>query len=352
MTRIAIVGAGAVGGYVAAPMAVSGHDVVLIDSWRENVDSINEKGLTIRHLRDVPEFTAQVRAVHDSECAALQSEDPFDLAFICVKSYHTAAKTQMIAPLLAPSGFAVSLQNGINEEVIAGVLGRERVLGAIASQITVELKGPGHITRASGKAGAAHTVYRVGELDGGVMPRTELVTALLALSDSAKITSDLSGERWTKLIVNVMANGIAAATGLISRDAVADDQIRAFASRLGSEAIRVAQALGYQIGTILHLDPEVIARAGEGDEGARRAYDTQRLADTQKAGGGAHLPSMGQDIAKGRQTEIDFINGFVVEKAKNLGIKTPANAALVEVVKAVESGRASPSPDLIRRIAA
>lgn len=346
--RIAIVGAGAVGGYAGAAMAQAGHDVTFIDPWPEHVEAMKARGLTISHLKDEPEFTVPVRAIHITELQSFAKQRPVDVAFICMKSYDTAWATAMIAQYLSPGGYVVSLQNCINEETIAGIVGWGRVLGAIASLITVELAAPAHVKRAAGKSGATHTVYRVGEPHGRVSPRAEFVTSLLALSDSAMTTTNLWGERWSKLTANVMGNGIAAATGLVAKEATADDAIRAFAARLGSEAIRIGQALGYHLEEILHLDPEVIAKAGEGDGEARAAYDAQRLADTQKPGGGAHRASMGQDIMKGRRTEIEFLNGFVVKKGKDVGIEARANAALTEIVKRVERGDAQPSPDLIR----
>ena len=346
--RIAIVGAGAVGGYAGSYMAQAGHDVTFIDPWPEHLEAMRSRGLTISHLKDVPEFTVPVKAIHITELQSFAKQRPVDIAFVCTKSYDTAWSTAMIAQYLSPGGYVVSLQNCINEEVIAGIVGWGRVLGAIASLITVELTGPGHVKRAAGKSGASHTVYRVGEPHGRISPRAEFITSLLALSDSALTTTNLWGERWSKLVANVMGNGIAAATGMVAKDATADDAIRAFAARLGSEAIRVGQALGYGLEEILHLDPEIIARAGEGDAAARAAYDAQRLADTQKPGGGAHRASMGQDMVKGRRTEIEFLNGFVVAKGKDIGIEARANAALTDIVKRVERGEVQASPDLIR----
>jgi 2-dehydropantoate 2-reductase len=141
-----------------------------------------------------------------------------------------------------------------------------------------------------------------------------------------------------------MANGLSACTGLVSKDILTNDTLRHFTARVGSEAIRVGQALGYTLEEIHHIDPEVIARAGEGDPAARREYDEHRLAEARKPGGGAHRPSMGQDMVKGRRTEIDFINGFIVDKAKVIGIATPANAALTNAVKRVEKGEIPADP--------
>src|SRR5437868_8259391 len=147
--RIAIVGTGAVGGYAGAYMAQAGEDVTFIDFWPENVETIRAKGLRISHLRDVPEFTTAARALHVTELQRLSKEKPIDIAFVCTKSYDTAWATAMIRQYLAPGGFVVSLQNCINEETIAGIVGWGRTLGSIASMITVELTEAGHVRRAS-----------------------------------------------------------------------------------------------------------------------------------------------------------------------------------------------------------
>jgi 2-dehydropantoate 2-reductase len=342
--RIAIIGAGAVGGYAGAHMAQAGEDVTFVDMWPENVEVMRSRGLRISHLKDVPEFTVPVRAIHLTELQHVSKERPFDIAFICVKSYDTAWATLMVRQYLAPNGFCVSLQNCMNEETIAGIVGWGRTLGAIASSITVDLCEPGHVRRAAGKSGASHTVFRVGEVHGRITDRAREIGRLTALSDSTQVTNNLWGERWSKLVTNAMANGLSACTGLVSRDILLDDTLRQFTARLGSEAIRTGQALGYSLEEIHHIDPEVIARAGEGDAEARHAYDEHRLAEARKPGGGAHRPSMGQDMVKGRRTEIEFLNGFIVDRAKEIGLATPANAALTDIVKRVERGELQPDP--------
>jgi 2-dehydropantoate 2-reductase len=273
----------------------------------------------------------------------VSKEKPFEIAFICTKSYDTAWATMMVRQYLAPGGYCVSLQNCMNEETIAEVVGWGRTLGAIASSITVELCEPGHVRRASGKGGAAHTVFRVGEVHGRITDRANEIGRLCALSDSCTVTSNLWGERWSKLVTNVMGNGMSASTGLISRDILLDDTLRQFTARLGSEAIRVGQAQGYQLEEILHLPPEMIARAGEGDEAAMRTCDEQRFKDGKRTSS-AQRPSMGQDMQKGRRTEIEFLNGLVVREGEKIGISCAANAALTDIVKRVERGELSPDP--------
>ncbi len=348
--KIVIVGAGAVGGYAGAHMVQADADVTFVDPWPENVEAMRSKGLTVTHLKDVPEFTVKPRALHLTELQSLSREAPVDIAFICMKSYDTEWATVMIRQYLASGGYVVSLQNCLNEETIARVVGWGRTVGAIASQITVELAAPGHIKRAAGKGAPAHIVYRVGEPHGRITPRVEEVTALLALSDGAKMTTNLWGERWSKLVANGMQNGMSAATGLVSRDILLDVTLRAFTARLGSEAFRVGQALGYTLENILHMDPEIIAKAGEGDATARAAFDDKRLGEAKKPGGGAHRPSMGQDMMKGRRTEIEFINGLIADKGAELGIATPANAALTRIVRDVERGKLPADPAHIRNL--
>ena len=187
-------------------------------------------------------------------------------------------------------------------------------------------------------------------MHGRITDRANEIGRLCALSDSCTVTSNLWGERWSKLVTNVMGNGMSACTGLISRDILLDDTLRNFTARLGSEAIRVGQALGYSLEEIHHLDPEVIARAGEGEAAARAAYDEHRIAEANKPGGGAHRPSMGQDMVKGRRTEIEYLNGFVCQKAKDIGINTPANAALTEIVTRVERGALQADPSHIKSL--
>ncbi len=210
----------------------------------------------------------------------------------------------------------------MNEETIAGVVGWGKVLGSVASSITVELHAPGQVRRAAGKSGAKHTVFRVGEVHGRITDRAKEVCGLLANADSAFVTENIWGERWSKLVTNVMGNGLSACTGLIGRDVVKNDVIRHFSNRLGSEAIRVGQALGYTFDEVSHMDPETLARAGEGDAAAQKEIDDHRLAGAQ-GGGGEHRPSTGQDMVKG---------------------PAPTNAILTDIVARVERGELKPDP--------
>jgi 2-dehydropantoate 2-reductase len=341
--KIAIMGTGAVGGYAGAHMVQAGEDVTFIDPWPEHVEHMRKHGLRVTHAREVPEFTVPVRALHVTDAQQLAREKPIDIAFVCMKSYDTAWATMLIRQYLAPEGFVVSLQNCINEETIAGVVGWGKTLGCIASSITVGLTEPGHVHRGAGKGGKAHTVFRAGEVHGRITPRAEEVCRLVAYSDSAKVTGNLWGERWSKLVTNAMANGISACTGMNGGQMLASEPIRRFSTRVGSEAIRVGQALGYQLEEIYHIPPETIARAGEGDEAAIRTCDQIR-AEQGKRTAAEQRPSMGQDMMKGRRTEIEFLNGLIVREGEKLGLPCRANAVLTDLVMRVERGELKADP--------
>jgi 2-dehydropantoate 2-reductase len=341
--KIAIVGTGAVGGYAGAHMVQAGEDVTFIDPWPEHVEHMRKHGLRITHAREVAEFTVPVRALHITDAQQLAKEKPVEIAFVCVKSYDTAWATTLIRQYLAPGGYVVSLQNCMNEATIAGIVGWGKTVGCIASVISVNLSEPGHVHRGAAKGGATHTVFRTGEVHGRITERAEEVRRLVGHSDSAKVTSNLWGERWSKLVANAMQNGLSACTGLPGAEIVRSEPLRRFAMRLGSEAIRVGQALGYELEEILHLPPETIARAGEGDPEATEIADAQRLKDTSRVSA-EQRPSMGQDMMKGRRTEIEFLNGYIVREGENVGLTCRANAALTEIVKRVEKGELKPDP--------
>jgi 2-dehydropantoate 2-reductase len=327
-------------------MTRAGHDVTIIDPWPEHVESMRANGLQLSGVTEAERHSIKVKALHVCEVQGLIKERPFDIAFICVKSYDTEWATLLIRPYLAPDGFVVSLQNCINEERVAAHVGWGRTVGCIASLIAVELYQPGHVMRTVPLGGEHHTVFRVGEPHGRVTRRVEEVAELLRSVDSAKVTTNLWGERWSKLVINSMRNGLSAATGLYGNQRDTSEGPRWVSIRLGSEAVRVGQTLGFQLEKMLGMEAETLARAGEGNrdalaeiidvlmEGAKKRSDDQR-------------PSMAQDIAKGRRTETDFINGFVAERGAGIGVPAPLHAKMNEAVKRVERGEAKPSPDLV-----
>jgi 2-dehydropantoate 2-reductase len=255
----------------------------------------------------------------------------------------------LIRPHLAPGGVVVSVQNGINEERIAAHVGWSRALGAIASLISVELVEPGCVRRTAPPGGERHTVFRVGEVHGRTTARAEELAALLRCVDSAKVTTNLWGERWSKLVVNSMRNAVSAVTGMTGNERDLDDTARWLGIRLGAEAVRVGQALGYELETMQRMEPETLARAGEGDPGARREIDEILVAYARVRADGQR-PSTAQDILRGRRTEIDFINGYIAAKGATIGVAVPLQSAVTALVKKIERRELTPALALIAQL--
>src|SRR5207248_9487806 len=143
--KIAIVGAGAVGGYTGAHMVQAGEDVTFIDPWPAHVEHMRRHGLRVTHAIDVPEFRVPVRALHVTDAQQLAKEKPLDIAFVCMKSYDTAWATMLIRQYLAPGGYVVSLQNCMNEETIAGIVGWGKARGRRAGSCSVHRPAPGRL---------------------------------------------------------------------------------------------------------------------------------------------------------------------------------------------------------------
>jgi 2-dehydropantoate 2-reductase len=344
--RIAVVGAGAVGGYVGSGLAASGQDVTLIDPWPPHVEAIRAHGMELYGMTEAERRTVRVNTMHLTEVQSLAKQRPIDIAFVSVKSYDTVWATTLIRPYLAPGGCVVSMQNCINEERVAGVVGWWRTLGCIVGGgVGVDLYQPGHIRR--GYAKRPHvTAFYVGEPHGRITRRAEEIATMLNAVDTAAATDDLWGERWTKLCVNSMRNGVSAATGMGGNERDSHDAVRRVCIALGGEAVRVGQKLGYKLGNIGALDPETLARAHEGDAPALAQIEKQLLDST--AGSlrsELQRPSMAQDMAKGRRTEIEFMNGLVAEKGTEARVPAPTNARLTEVVKQVERGELPARPE-------
>jgi 2-dehydropantoate 2-reductase len=327
-------------------MTRAGHDVTFIDPWPEHVEYMRVHGLQISGLTEAERHSIPVKAIHVTEVQRFARERPIDIAFMCMKSYDTEWATQLVKPYLAPEAYVVSLQNCINEERIAGIVGWGKTLGCIASLVAAELYAPGHVKRTVPMGGDKHMVFRVGEVHGRVTRRATEVAELLRAADSSKVTANLWGERWSKLVVNSMRNGLSAATGLSGNARDLADGPRWLSIRLGSEAVRVGQALGYQLEKMLGMDPETLARAGEGSKDAL-AEITETLVEHAKKRSDEQRPSMAQDMAKGRRTETDFINGYVAERGAYIGVPAPTHAKMNEAVKRVERGEAAAGVEVV-----
>ena len=163
------------------------------------------------------------------------------------------------------------------------------------------------MTRTAAAGGAAHTVFRVGEMDGKVTSRVEEVAALLEMVDSTKVTTNLGGERWSKLVANSMGNGLQAITGLSSREMAMTAEVRRLTIRLAAEAIEVGQAIGHTLVFIGGKAPEVWLAAGRGEGLEELELSLMQAAEKYEESGRS---STAQDMEKGRRLEIEYLNGL------------------------------------------
>ncbi len=291
---IAVMGAGAVGCYYGGMLARAGHQVALIGR-AQHVDAVKRSGLRLQAGAFDERVPVQASTGPDAVRGAR-------IVLFCVKSPDTEAAGAALAPHLAREASILTLQNGVdNAERLAAVLGRE-VIPAVV-YVAVEMAGPGHV-RHHGR----------GELLIGRAPASESIAATFgAAGVPVQVSDDVGGALWAKLIVNCAYNALSAITRLPYGRLVENRDVPAVMRDVVDECLAVARASGVQVSADVH--------------------DTvQRLAQSMPA----QLSSTAQDLARGRKTEIDHLNGVVVRKGEALGVPTPVNRTLLALVKLLE----------------
>ncbi len=330
--KLAIFGVGAIGGVIGGYLCRAGRNVTLIDSWEDNIDRIRSRGLTVTALEE--EFTVQPSVLHLNEISAIGHA--IDAAILAVKSYNTASWSRAIEPHLAPDGFIISAQNGINEDEIAAAVGWPRVVGCIVL-LAAGMYEPARVTRTSA---ASNPTFLLGEPGGDITPRIDKMVETMSAAGPTEVTTDLMDERWAKLGTNCMSNAMAAFTGLSSVELRANPITRNLAMRIGSELILVANSLGFSPRSVWSIPSDLLIKALE-DDRTRTEVENRMIEAGKTVGSGR--PSLAQDMMKGRKTEVDHLNGYVVKKGKEAGIPTPINEAIVALTKRVQSGELEPA---------
>jgi 2-dehydropantoate 2-reductase len=330
--RIGIMGAGAIGSVVGGLLTEAGHDVTLLDQWPDHVEAMKERGL--RLTGTCGDRLVRVKALHLYEAQAIL--EPFEAVFLSVKGYDTDWATQLAAGYLRePDGVVVDFQNGVNDERVAAVVGRERTLGCVIV-ISAGMYEPGHAIRTD----TTSVGFKIGELDGRDTPRAQALAKVLSSVAPAHVTTNLLGERWSKLAVNCMGNALAGLSGLGSAEIRLEPGPRRIAIQLGAEAVRVGRALGHEIEPLIGIAAQRIVDAAEGRGLAEVEADL--AAEAKRRTGGR--PSFLQDVMKRRRTEIDHMNGYVVAQGRTVGVPTPFNEAIVAAVHAHPVGQLTPDP--------
>jgi len=300
--RVAVLGAGAVGCFYGGMLARAGHDVVLIGR-PAHVEAIRKSGLHFEGLA----FDEHIRVAASTEAEAVHGAA---LVLVCVKSTDSERAAAEIAPWLEAKAIVVNLQNGVdNAERIQAVIKRP-VIPAVV-YVATEMAGPGHLKH----HGRGELV--IGALDAAVAPRESLERVQRWFAEAGvkvAISDNVAGELWGKLVVNCAYNAISAISQLPYGRMIGGAGVREVMRDVVAETLAVAAASGVRTAPDL---PDNVYRIAEW-------MPTQ-------------YSSTAQDLQRGRATEIDHLNGFVVRRGDALGVPVPANRVLYTLVKLIES---------------
>jgi 2-dehydropantoate 2-reductase len=292
--QVAVIGAGAVGCYYGGLLLKAGHDVTFVGR-PPHVDAINAHGL----LLDTQTFKGHLPAKAATDASALASPD---LVLFCVKSADTEDAGRSLAGRLRPETTVLSLQNGVdNPQRLRSVTGHP-VIPAVV-YVGSEMAGPGHVRHHGG-----------GDLVIGASPASEaLARTLEAAGIRTTIAGDIERTQWTKLITNCAFNALSAVAGIAYGPLLEVEGARDVVAGAIEEAAHVARACGVPMP----------------DDLAEQVLKIPAAMPNQKS-------STAQDLARGKPSEIDFLNGYIVRKGAELGIPVPTNQALQVMVKLVE----------------
>ena len=293
--KIAVMGAGAVGCYYGGMLARAGHDVVLI-ARAQHLQAIARAGLRLQTLT----FDEQVALKASTDASAVQAAD---LVLFCVKSSDTETAGRLMQPFLQTDALVMCLQNGVdNADRLRAVLPGHPVSAAVV-YVATEMAGPGHVKH----KGRGELVIEPSAASAAVSQ------ALIAAGVPCEVSNNVRGELWAKLILNCAYNAVSAITQLPYGQTVAGVGVQDLMRDVVSECLAVAQADGVQVAGDVHA--AVASLAGS--------------MPLQKS-------STAQDLARGKPTEIDFLNGFIVQRGQALCIAAPANQVLWALVKLLE----------------
>ncbi len=296
---ITVMGAGAVGCYYGGMLARAGHDVTLI-ARAQHVEAVQKSGLRM----ETKMFDEQVPMRASEEASGARGAK---LVLFSVKSPDTERAGAALAPYLERDAVILTLQNGVdNAERLAAALGREVVPAVV--YVAVEMAGPGHV-RHHGRREL---------LIGPSAASARIAAAFGAAGVPVEVSDNVIGALWAKLIVNCAYNALSAITQLPYGRMVQGEGVPAVMGDVVDECLAVARAAGVDVpGDLLKAVPQI--------------------AETMPG----QFSSTAQDLARGKPTEIDHLNGFVVRKGEGLGVPTPANRVLLALVKLLEQ-RGSP----------
>jgi 2-dehydropantoate 2-reductase len=323
---VLVVGAGAIGGVTAAKMTGGVRRVAVLDADREHVERMRA-GLDLDVLGEGRRVELEAHADPSS------LEGPFDFALVTLKAPHLEAALEP----LAEGGLAeayVSLCNGLVQERIAGIVGAENLVWGTVEWGSTNL-GPGRLAQTT------RAPFVIGEPDGATRDRTRLLAEALGTVEDVRLTENIRGQVWSKLLVNSSLSGLGAVSGLLYREVMDDPEGREVALALWREGYDVGMAQELTLEKVLGVEADSLVLRGPEDRG--RVEEAIEIA---MGYAGATKASMLQDLERGLKTEVDVINGAVVDRGRENGVETPINARVVELMHAMERGERRPGRDV------
>ena len=319
--RVLVWGAGAIGGTLGAYFARAGHDVTLVDVVAEHVEVVSQRGLHI--TGPIETFSVRVPAFTPAELAGHWS-----CVLLCTKAQHTEAALGALLPHLTEDGYVVSVQNGLNERVLADAIGEARVVGAFVN-FGADYHEPG-VVHYGGRGAVV-----LGELDGQETPRLrELRDLFLTFDKGAITTSNIWGYLWGKLAYGAMLFATALTDAPIA-DALDHPKYRALYIALGSEVLGVAEALNIRPEPFNGFYPQAFL-PGTPEEVSQRSIDEMVAFNRRSA---KTHSGIWRDLAvRKRRTEVDPQLGVIVQAGKRVGVATPLTEGLIALVHEIEAG--------------
>ena len=304
--KICMLGTGSLGSTIGGTLAQGGSEVYFVDQWKEHIDKINENGLKMTDEKE--DWYVKVDARTSAE-----GMGPVDLVIVLVKSFATKEAVSQLKEtnVIGENTLVMSLQNGLgNEETIAEVVGEANVISG-KTYVGGRLLSPGYVS-----AGVKGKYTYIGELTGEITDRIQAVCDEFNKAGLLfEVSDNIKGLIWDKLLINVAAGALCGITRLPYGPLYEEEYIKETAVAAIQEGIDVAKAAGVKLKS---EDPEYPWYAAS--EGLPETFKTSIL----------------QSLELKRPTEIDFINGSVVEWGKKFGIPTPVNRTLVTCVKGIE----------------
>jgi 2-dehydropantoate 2-reductase len=328
---VLVVGAGAIGGVTAAKMTGAVQRVAVLDANEEHVERMRGSGLLLDELGE--ERHVQVEAHADP--AELDKE--FDFALLTLKAPHLEAALGPLCDRGVAKAF-VSLGNGLVQDSIARLVGEENLIVGTVEWGATNL-GPGHLAQTT------RAPFLIGELDGSVRDRTRLLASILKTVAEVRVTDNIRGQVWSKLLVNSTFSGLGVVSGLLYREIVEETAGREAAYALWREGYDVGRAEELDLAEVLGVPAEaLVVRSTEDRQGADEALEVVM------GQVGATKASMLQDLERGAKTEVDVINGAVVKRGQAHGVLTPVNERVVELVHVMENGERRPQPEVFQEL--